>query len=221
MIDRRVIDGCWLEGLPEEALFDLNRVAMTRTFTANQFLFHKGDEPNGLFGLVSGLVHVSATNFAGDEVVFTAITPGKWFGELAVLDRKARSHDSYAAEESKIVVVPQSTLSGLLDKHHSIYKALVQLQCFHCRIAFSEIDNVLLCSPKERLAQRMMTISDRGNGGIMIKASQEELSQLVGISRQSVNKFLKEWEADGVIERRYGKIQVLKRENLELIGLKS
>ena len=83
-------------------------------------------------------------------------------------------------------------------------------------MAFSLIDDFLICSPKERLAKRLINLSDLSDGGV--KASQEELSQLVAISRQSASKFLKEWEDQGIIERRYGLIRVLNRQRLQLVS---
>ena len=112
------------------------------------------------------------------------------------------------------MVLPLSQLQTLMAKHESIHYALVELLCGKVRYAFNLIDDFLMCSPKQRLAKRLIYLSDLSGGDV--KVSQEELSQLVGISRQSASKFLAEWEKSGAIERRYGLIRIVQRECLEL-----
>lgn len=216
MIDKDLIHEDWITNLSEEARFDVTSIATKRSYSANEFLFRKGDKPEAFYGIISGRVRVSSTTYSGGELFATVLMPGEWFGELSVIDGYGRTHDATSLESSELMVLPLNKLQRLITKHECIHYALVTLLCRKVRVAFGMIDDFLMCNPKERLAKRLINLSDSSDGGV--KASQEELSQLVAISRQSASKFLKEWEDQGIIERRYGLIRVLDKQRLQLIS---
>lgn len=213
MIDNNQIYERWINQLPEEARFDIVTSALKRSYNTDETLFHKDDKADAFYGVLSGRVRISATTYGGGELFATVLMAGEWFGEISVLDGKGRTHDACALEPTEMLLLPMAKLQNLMVKHPSIYRALVEVVCEKIRVAYSVIDDFLMCTPKQRLAKRLIYLSDLSVGDV--KASQEELSQLVGISRQSASKFLKEWESQGVIERRYGLIQLQRRDALE------
>jgi len=131
------------------------------------------------------------------------------FGEISILDGLGRTHDAYAVEESNIAILPTNKLSALYQKHSSVYDALVQLLCLHCRQAFSAIDDFLLFSPEQRLAKRLINLSENIDDNRLININQYELSNLVGVSRQTINKILRQWQAKNLIVRKYGAIEII------------
>ncbi len=193
----------WLAALPEAARAELIDVARIRRLAANQRVHGKGEQADGLYGLLSGEVRVSASTFAGDQIVVTRLLPGQWFGEIAILDGGPRTHDSHTVVESVIAMLPKQAMLNICQRHAEVYRALALLLCEHCRMAFRAIDEFLVYSPEQRMARRLLERMALG-GSEKIRISQEELGALVGISRQSTNKILKRWESRAWIERSYG-----------------
>ncbi|MEH6548390.1 MAG: Crp/Fnr family transcriptional regulator [Pseudomonadales bacterium] len=206
----------WLAGLPSQATERLIQAAKVRRFKENQSVQAKGAPADGLYGVLSGEVRVSATSFAGDEIVFTRILPGQWFGEIALLDGGPRTHDAHALIESELAILPKKVVMDLCFSFPEVYRAMVLLLCGHCRQAFTAVDDLLVCSPEQRLARRLLqrsTDSKRLN----IEISQQELGSLIGISRQSTNKILKSWESKGFIVRVYRGLEIINIDALRAV----
>lgn len=200
-------DNEWLADLPMAVRDELIEVAKIRHFGAKERVNSKGQAADGLYGLLSGEVRVSAGTFSGDEIVFTRLRPGQWFGEIAILDGGVRTHDAHTVVASQIAILPRQALLDVCQRNAQMYRALVALLCEHCRQAFAAIDEFLVYSPEQRMARCLVErLPHDGSGKINI--SQSDLGALVGVSRQSTNKILKRWESRGSIRRLYGGVEV-------------
>ena len=118
----------WLAALPEAARSELIEVAKIRRLAAQQRVHSKGEPADGLYGLLSGEVRVSASTYAGDHIVVTRLLPGQWFGEIAILDGGARTHDAMA--EVRIAV---------LTLRSSRYGAIKAVKCTVAQISTTDI----------------------------------------------------------------------------------
>lgn len=204
----------WLATLPEQARSELLSVAKIRHYDEKERVHSKGGESDGLYGLLSGEVRVSASSFSGDEIVFTRLRPGQWFGEIGILDGGVRTHDAHAVLPSGMAILPRKAILDVCQRNAEVHRALVSLLCEHCRLAFTAIDEFLLYSPEQRMARRLLErMPSDGSGRISI--SQSELGALVGVSRQSTNKILKRWESRVWIRRVYAGVEVCNRAALQ------
>ncbi|NQY89698.1 MAG: Crp/Fnr family transcriptional regulator [Colwellia sp.] len=212
----KLIGNTWLENLPLKAKTELLEVAKIKTYQANQLVHSKNSEAYGLYAVISGEVRISATTSSGEEIVFTRITAGQWFGEVALLDGGVRTHDGFTTVESELAILPKESVLIICKKYPEIYSALVSLLCDHCRQAFSAIDDFLLFTPEQRIAKLLLKRFKLSNQK-RVNISQYELGALIGISRQSTNKILKSWETKGFIKRYYRSLEVIKAYQLNEI----
>ena len=206
----------WLAVLPSEARGLLIKAAKVRRFKENQSVQAKGEPADGLYGVLSGEVRVSANTFSGDEIVFTRMLPGQWFGEIALLDGGTRTHDAHTLVESELAILPKQAVMDLCASVPEVYQAMVLLLCDHCRQAFTAVDDLLVYSPEQRLAKRLLQRAKDSNR-LAIEISQQELGSLIGISRQSTNKILKSWESKGWIVRVYRGLEIINADALQAI----
>ena len=197
----------WLCKLPVAAQAQLLKKASIRKYRAGQRIHGKSEPADGLYGVLSGEVRFSAATYSGEEIAFTRLTPGQWFGEVALLDGGTRTHDAHAITKTELAILPKSTLLRLTREIPEVYQALVLLLCNHCRQAFNALDDFLTLTPEQRLAKRLLSLASP-DGSSTITLSQEELGALVGVSRQSTNKILKTWEARGWIQRGYRSLDI-------------
>ncbi len=204
----------WLSQLSSTQRQQLLAKVHIKQFVANQTLLRKSSSADGLYGVIEGELKVNATTFNGEEIVFTKLQPGDWFGEIAILDGGERTHDAFTTTSTSIAVLPKHEILQICEKNPQVYTALVQLLCLHCRQAFNAIDDFLLFSPKQRIAKRIL-MSTSSHDKKILEINQSDLGALVGISRQSTNKILRDWEHQGWIQRRYGRLEILNREQIE------
>ena len=171
------------------------------------------------FGVVEGLLKMSADNAQGMTMTFTGVPPGGWFGEGTALKREPYRYNIQALRSSVVAGLPLETFHWLLD--HSIgFNRFVMNQLNERLgqfIAAREIDR--MNNPDLRLARSLAALFNPvlypGVGDIL-RITQQELAYLVGLSRQRVNEALSTLQAQGTISIEYGGLRVL-----DLVALRS
>ncbi|GAB4197178.1 MAG: Crp/Fnr family transcriptional regulator [Wenzhouxiangellaceae bacterium] len=208
-----LLHSSWLNTLPAGASHTLLAQARAVQLRAGALLHAKDDPCSGLYGIEKGVIEISAVNQDGDHWVVTHLTPGAWFGEIAVLDGGVRTHDAHAMSDCTLALIDNPTIHTLSQHHPWLQHALVRLLCAHVRESFTAIDQFLLLSPTQRLARRLLQLHAQSQSGL-VQINQETLGKLVGLSRQSVNRLLAQWQQAGWIKRGYATLTVVDSEQL-------
>ena len=164
------------------------------------------------FGVVEGLLKMSADNAQGLTMTFTGVPPGGWFGEGTALKREPYRYNIQALRKSVVAGLPVDTFHWLLD--HSIgFNRFVMMQLNERLgqfISAREIDR--LNSPDARVARSLAALFNPvlyPGVGEILRITQQELAYLVGLSRQRVNEALTALQAQGAIRVEYGGLRVL------------
>jgi CRP/FNR family cyclic AMP-dependent transcriptional regulator len=196
--------------LPDEVQALLLAQARFKPLAAGEPLFPKGALPDALYGVVSGSLRVSMAAPNGRAAVVAAMERGHWFGEVSLLIGKQRSYDTMAIEPCEIAIVNAAEFHALIASRPDVLLAFTRLVCHRLRQASMWIDDAILMPLSGRLAKRILTLEARASEvGATLTVSQEELAMMLGVSRQSVNRQLRQWEADGVVRLHYGRIEVI------------
>ncbi|HSW27177.1 MAG TPA: Crp/Fnr family transcriptional regulator [Burkholderiaceae bacterium] len=183
-----------------------------RRLRAGEHLFRHGSASGGLYGVLGGAISVQA-NAPDETSVLLVLEPCHWFGELALIDRLPRSHDAVADTDSLVWCVPQAPLEAWLEAHPRHWREIAQLASGKLRIAFQIFDQEVRSPMTERVARRLRLATlgwgwRRDAPRDNLRLSQEQLSRMLGTSRSSVNKSLRELEVFGAIALHYGAIEV-------------
>jgi CRP/FNR family cyclic AMP-dependent transcriptional regulator len=164
------------------------------------------------FGVVEGLLKMTAETAQGQSITFSGLPPGGWFGEGTVLKRESYRYNVQALRKSVVAGLPADTFHWLLD--HSIgFNRFVMNQLNERLaqfIAAREIDR--LTDPDLRVARNLAALFNPvlfPGVGQMLRITQQELAYLVGLSRQRVNEALAALQQQGSIRVEYGGVRVL------------
>jgi len=179
---------------------------------AGDFICRIGKPVTYWFGVVEGLLKMSADSAQGMTMTFTGVPPGGWFGEGTALKREPFRYNIQALRKSVVAGLPLETFHWLLD--HSIgFNRFVMNQLNERLgqfIAAREIDR--MNNPDLRVARSLAALFNPvlypGVGDIL-RITQQELAYLVGLSRQRVNEALSALQAQGTIRIEYGGLRVL------------
>ncbi|MEO8249062.1 MAG: Crp/Fnr family transcriptional regulator [Burkholderiales bacterium] len=171
-----------------------------------------GRPPTYWFGVVEGLLKMSADTAQGGTMTFIGLPPGGWFGEGTALKREGYRYNVQALRKSVVAGLPIDTFHWLIDHSLSFNRFLMnqlneRLGQF---IAAREIDR--LNDPDARVARSLAALFNPvlyPGVGDVLRITQQELAYLVGLSRQRVNEALKELEMQGSIRVEYGGVRVL------------
>ncbi|MGE0725054.1 MAG: Crp/Fnr family transcriptional regulator, partial [Alphaproteobacteria bacterium] len=192
--------------LPPDLLVRVIALTVTRTVAQNETLFLKGDPGDALYAIAEGVVRIGVTHEGGREIILNVLEPGDVFGEIALIDGLPRSADAVALTPLRLIVLRRRDFIALMEREPKVAIHLLELLCERVRW-ISELveDNAFLDVPA-RLAKRLVGLATaygrQTSTGIVIdlKVSQQTLGQLLGTSRETVNKILQGWRQDGLID---------------------
>lgn len=209
-----------LKHLPSEDLDRLAQLSTTKKLQSGEAVFMKGDPGNSMMAVLSGRVRICAYSAAGREVVLNVINPGEVFGEIAMIDGGERTADAFAMEPTELLVLSRRDFLPFLERNPSVCVKLLEVMCRRLRWTSEQLEDVNFLDLRSRLAKRLLYLADnhgelaQGAKAAGVRISQHMLASMIGTSREAVNKQLRLWEEEGVIDVRRGSITVLSRDRL-------
>ena len=189
------------------------------------YVFRQGDEPNGFYGLVNGVLKASTLREDGKEAILAVIEPGAWFGEASVIDGMPRTHDVMALAPSNVLRMHQHHFDELMQRS-TFARALAQLQSARMRAVYAMIEDATLRSTRARIARRLHRLAqgDATPGSAErheVVVTQDNLAMMLGITRQTLALELKAMVSHGAISVGYGRIEIASLEKLRELEVES
>jgi CRP/FNR family transcriptional regulator, cyclic AMP receptor protein len=203
----------WFRAAPPALRAQLVELGQTRCLAVGERLFSRGDPDSGLYCVLDGLIRIGAASVAGKEALLALIEPVNWFGEIALFDGGARTHDAYAERASTLFYVPRAALLALLDRNPAYWQTLGLLLTHKLRLAFDAIEEAALLPAAQRVARRLLLMSGgygaAGASRRVLKVAQEDLAMMLALSRQTTNQILRRFETQGALSLRYAEIEIV------------
>lgn len=193
-------------------------------FEPGQSIFGRGDMGREIYLVISGRVRLSVLTSEGRELSFAHAERGDIFGEIAMLDGRARSADATALTRIKALSLSKAAFTRLMQTRPVVAEAAIRFLCNRIREADQQLEAIALYPIEVRLA-RFFLAAARAKGSdtsarslvINLDMSQSELALLIGASRPKVNAALSLLEEGGAIKRSEGRV-TCDLDELELIA---
>lgn len=202
----------WFRHLPSDFQDALLTHGRPRQLAAGEYLFEREDAGDALYCVLEGSISVQTSDLAGEAPVLVLLTPCNWFGELSLLDGRLRTHDAVADTAALVWRVAQQPMKAWLDAHPQGWRDIACLLAGKLRVAFQVFDGEMRSAMTVRVARRLRIVSLgwgwRSEPGRRVQLSQEQLARMLGTSRSSVNKSLRELQQRGVLRLHYGAIEI-------------
>lgn len=207
----------FFRGLDDRIVDRLAPRALTRKVKKGTLLFRKGDAGTNLFAVGAGAVRVSAPSDEGKDTVFNLIVPGEIFGEIAFLDGGPRSADAVMIESGELMIIERRDFLPLLRDYPELAVRLLEIVCGRLRRTSERIEDVVFLRLKARLAKTLLYLNERSSSEHQqtLKVTQREISQLVGVSRESANKQLRKWQRQKWVRLERGGLSILSPDALK------
>jgi CRP/FNR family cyclic AMP-dependent transcriptional regulator len=213
----------FFHGLPEPVLRRLAATSRTVSYAAGACIFTKGDEGFGLLAVLHGSVKISVISDDGREVVLNLITTGQVFGEIALLDGRPRTADAFALTKCMLLALDRRSFLPLLATHPPMAVRLLEVVSRRLRRTSEQVEDLSFAPSDVRLAKALFYLAEiQGSSRAsqpVINIKQRELGSMVGLSRESTNKHLREWEEADVIALEKGICKIRRPDYLrKLVG---
>ncbi|WP_353134427.1 Crp/Fnr family transcriptional regulator [Limnohabitans sp.] len=176
------------------------------------YVCRMGRQATYWFGVIEGLLKMSADSASGRSITFTGVPPGGWFGEGTVIKRESYRYNIMALRHSVVAGLPIETFHWLLDNSIG-FNRFVMNQLNERLAQFIEAREIdRSTDPDVRVARNLAALFNPAlfpGVGEVLRITQQELAYLVGLSRQRVNVALNRLEAQDAIRIEYGGMRVL------------
>ena len=217
--------GVWIfQGLAAEELSHLAAAARTRVYKPRETIVEKGDAARQLYVLLRGRAKVVTRGADGSDTGLNVMGPGEVFGEIGILDGQPRSATVSTLEECEMAVLDVEAFRDFLAAHPSVGIKLLAVLAGRVRDLTTRLEDRAFLEVPARLAKQLLWLAENhgersGSGAhIELRLSQQELGDLIGATRESVNKYLSEWTRNGVLRQARERMEIFDLEALRAIA---
>ena len=183
----------------EALLTQMSPVRMER----GDILFREGESGDSLYVIGEGKIKLGRSSSDGRENLVAILGPGEMFGELSLFDPGPRTMTATAVAETQLMGLGNDSLTGLLTGRPEVAKALLGALAKRLRRTNEHLADLVFTDVPGRVAKALLDLAERFgrpvDNGVMVShdLTQEELAQLVGASRETVNKALADFATRG------------------------
>jgi CRP/FNR family cyclic AMP-dependent transcriptional regulator len=191
----------FLSKLPDEALNALAAKAKSVKFPKQSIIISEGDETNSLYIILSGKVRVFSSDEKSKEVTLLVQESGSYFGELALLGDEPRSASVETLEKTVCGIISKNDFKYWLASHPDVAIGLLRELSEKIRHLTEKVKQMALSNVYERTIKVLQDMAIK-EGDIFVidnKPTQQELANMVGSSREMINKVMKELTKGGYV----------------------
>jgi CRP-like cAMP-binding protein len=201
-------------GLDPDDLRRLAGIARESSLATGHGLFEQGDESDGLYIIVSGIIRIYLTAEDTREATINLLEDGEVIGEMGLLDGLPRSAGAAALTDVKLIFIPREPFMSLLDSSPKLARSIILMLCERLRAANAQVDQAIFHDLRHRLLVLLQQLAiihghvEKDVAVVDLDLTQGTLAQMLGASREAVNKQLRGLAKEGRLEMDGPRIRV-------------
>lgn len=207
--------------LNESELGQIATIAQRRRYDAHKVILRQGDVSGDMYYIVRGLLKVTSCDANGREIVMNLLKAGDSFGEIAFLDGRARSATVTTLDACELLEIRRGDFFRLLQRFPAINANLLMAMAQLIRRLTERAEDNAFLDVRARLAKWLGDLADNHGTqlgprqvALTVRLSQQELGDMIQATRESVNKCLREWTREGIIQQNGRQLIIEDRERL-------
>lgn len=191
--------------MSDDQLAHLERFARIRSFPRNSTVYLPSDLSDGAFLLADGRVRICSITPDGKQAILSFVDPGELFGELALIQRGEREERAGAAVDSVVVLLPGDELRRIMETSADLSLQVTKLIGLRRKRIERRLRSLLFRSNRDRLSHVLLELTEQYgrviDDGILldIKLSHQEMSSIIGVTRETVTTLLGEMQDQGLL----------------------
>jgi len=206
--------------LDPEGAAALRASLVAQDLAKGEVIFSEGQPGDQMYVIVEGKVKLGQTSSDGRESLLGVLAPGEMFGELSLFDPGLRTSTATALTDSIVLALGNDQLRPWLSGRPEVAAALLQALARRIRRTNEAMADLVFSDVPGRVAKALMELGEKFGeitpDGLLVThdMTQEELAQLVGASRETVNKALADFAQRGWIRLESRQVLILDVERL-------
>ncbi len=188
------------ESLPETELAHFAELTREKTYPKGSVILFENDRGDSLFLVASGQVKVVLIGEDGREVILSVLGSGSFFGEMALIDDSPRSAHVIAMEDSTLLVLRREDFQQRLRSSPEVAIGLLRELSRRLRRADEKIGSLVLLDVNGRVADLLLrAAAEEGGDLIRRKLTHHTIAQMIGSSRETVSRTMRDFVERGFI----------------------
>lgn len=176
-------------------------VAREREYPKNSVILFEDDPGDALYVVSGGQVKVVLIGEDGREVILSVLSDGDFFGEMSLIDDEPRSAHVIAMRDSRLLVLRRDDFQQQLQQVPSIALKVLKVMVQRLRRADAKIGGLVLLDVNGRVARLLLDLAEESGGPkITRKLTHHTIAQMIGSSRETVSRAMRELVERGLID---------------------
>jgi len=206
--------------LSETDLQNLASLLRREGIEKGENLFRQGDEGTALYIIMQGRIKISLSRRM-EKMTLAILGQGEFLGEMALLDGQPRSADAVALEDSRLYALNRNDFLSFLLNNDNAVRAILNALSARLRKTDDLLAEMCFLNLSARLAKKLVELAesqvlgDKNCRESILKISQQELGDILGVSRESINKELKILRDKGILATSRNFIRIYDLESLK------
>ena len=194
-------------------------VAREREYPKNSVILFEDDPGDALYVVSGGQVKVVLIGEDGREVILSVLGDGDFFGEMSLIDDEPRSAHVIAMRDSRLLVLRRDDFQQQLQQHPSIALKVLKVMVQRLRRADAKIGGLVLLDVNGRVARLLLDLAEESGGPkITRRLTHHTIAQMIGSSRETVSRAMRELVDRGLIDVTRREITIRDREGLSSLA---
>jgi CRP/FNR family transcriptional regulator len=219
---REIISGIPLfNGLPDNQLKDIELISVNKYFNKAEYIFYEGDNGDGFYVVVTGLVKIFKISSEGKEQVLHFVGPGEPFGEVPVFSGQSFPANAEAIAKSHLLFFPRSGIADLIAKNPTFALNMLAVLSMRLRQFTVQVENLSLKEVPARLAGYLIYLAEEqgSDDSVTLEISKGQLASLLGTIPETLSRIFAKMSSQGLIEVKDRTIRMLDLKGLEELSL--
>ena len=210
------------QGLPESEVVPFGDLMRERSYPKGSVILFEDDPGDALYVVAKGQVKVVLIGEDGREVILSVLGEGTFFGEMALLDDEPRSAHVIAMEDSTVLALRREDFRARLRNSPEVAIALLRELSRRLRRADDQIGSLVLLDVNGRVAELLVRLAEEEGGDrITRKLTHATIAQMIGSSRETVSRTMRELQDRGLIAVTRQDITLTDRAGLQSLSRRS
>lgn len=204
------------QGLPDTELQAFADLTRERTYPKGSVIFFENDRGDSLYLVAEGQVKVVLIGEDGREVILSILGKGSFFGEMALIDDAPRSAHVISMDDAKVLTLRREDFQARLRANPEVAIGLLKELSRRLRRADEKIGSLVLLDVNGRVADLLLRAADEEGGDLIRrKMTHHTIAQMIGSSRETVSRTMREFVESGFIDVTRKDITIRNRPALE------
>ncbi len=203
-------------GLPEDQLAAIAKIAVAKKFSRGHGIFSEGDESRGFYVIADGRVKIYKVSGEGKEQILHIFGPGQSFGEVSVFTGQKFPAYAEAITQSRVLFFPRTAFVDLIAGNPSLALNLLAVMSVKLHQFTVQIENLSLKEVPARLASYLVYLSaeQKNEDTVTLNISKGLLASILGTIPETLSRIFAKLSAQDLIQVEGRKIRLLNREGL-------